>query len=174
MVQESNNQGTDPAVKGDIPIPGQPMTGENSEVTRQMAVLTGCIDAAKKLAAEQGSQISPGQVDTAVGHMFSAVGYLFDDATAPFAPGAEELILHAGQYLGGLNPKVSEELTRLGGAILEADEETILALTSDAEVVFSTVPEDATIYNRLSSGDVDIKQLQEWLLNAPVRRSGTE
>ena len=167
MAQEANNQVVDPSV----PVPGQPVAGGNSEVAQQMAALTRCVDAAKKFAAEQGSQISPEQVDTAVGHILSAVGYLFQDATAPFAPGAEKLILDAGQYLSGLNPRVSEELTRLGGVIMDADEETIVAITSDAGVVFSTVPEDATIYNRLSSREVDIKQLQEWLLNAPVRSS---
>jgi len=173
MAQAANNPGTGSSVIEDISITGQPVAGENSEVAKQMAVLTGCIDSAKRFAEEPGSQISPGQVDTAVGHMLSAVGYLFQDDTAPFAPGAEELILNLGQYLGGLNPRVSEELTRLGSAIMEADEETIRSITTDAGVVFSTVPEDATIYNRLSSGDVDINQLQQWLLNAPVR-SGSE
>jgi hypothetical protein len=169
MAQEANNPGTGSSVIGDSSVPGQPVAGENSEVARQMAVLTGCIDAAKRFAGEPGSQISPGQVDTAVGHMLSAVGYLFEDATAPFAPGAENLILNLGQYLSGLNPKVSEELTKLGNAIMEADEETIQSITTDAGVVFATIPEDATIYNSLRDGNINLPQLQKWLLNAPVR-----
>ena len=116
----------------------------------------------------------PGQVDTAVGHVLSAVGYLFEDATAPFAPGAEKLILNSGHYLGGLNPRVSAELSRLGSSIMEADEEVVVAMARDAGIAFSTVLENTTIYNRLSSGHVDMQQLQNWLLNTPVRRTVSE